>query len=181
MQAECTRYICSSVHVVLRKPVSRAISHVNDFLHFVGNHQEALWKEMRNRRLNLVQSNYLTWSLSAKRTISTVSTYEAPILFRPKEEDLEVATLRQLDFVVDLGFPDSQCTILVLRLMGVSSGEDLGHKNSAGDTYKESFDFQTYELMNSLDTLLHEYAKKIMRLDCDFFLKHPVKIHFCLE
>ena len=162
--------------VVLREPVSRAISHVNHLLRFVSHHPDDSWKKPRNWRLNLGQSNYLTWSLSAKNAISDASgsTHdEAPILFRPKEDDLEVAkeSLRQMDFIIDLGFPDGQCTSLVLRLMGVSSGEEVGHKNSAGETDKESFDMRAYELMNSLDALLHEYAKKLIRLDCDFFQK----------
>ena len=78
-------------------------------------------------------------------------------------------TLRRMDFILDLGFSDSKCTKLLLQLMGLSSGDEFGHQNAAGETYKDAFDSRNYELMNALDIRLYQYANMLIKLDCIFF------------
>lgn len=159
--------------IMIREPVSRAISHVNHLLVFIAKNYSRFKRNrnLMNWRLNLGQSNYLTWSLSAKHAVFNSSTNEVLRNFRPKEKDLHFSTqtLRKMDFILNLAFPDDQCTKLILQLMGI--GEEIGINNVGGDTYKDSFDSEKYELMNSLDIRLYEYANQLIQLDCVFFKK----------
>mmetsp|Transcript_17183 Transcript_17183/g.34216 ORF Transcript_17183/g.34216 Transcript_17183/m.34216 type:complete len:338 (+) Transcript_17183:183-1196(+) len=155
--------------VLVREPVSRAVSHVNHFLegneHYFYASKER-FDDAKGWRLPLIQSNYMTWSLTAGTAVSG----QDPRFFRPSGEHLEEArrVLRRLDFVVNLGHPDKICTNAIFKLMGLSSPVD---KSNGREGYEKNFHRADYERMNELDLQLYAYANKLIELDCKFFLQ----------
>jgi hypothetical protein len=162
--------------IMLREPVSRAISHVNHLLDALAARGHEHFRNTKGWRLTLAQSNYITWSLVAHNRT------EPPSLFRPREEHLQEAeeTLRKMDFILDLSFPNPECNAIVLELMGITeSSEGIGRSNSYKKDYKKYFDWESYESMNALDVQLYQYATTLIEADCKFFL-HLVNMNSSL-
>ena len=157
--------------MMLREPVSRAISHVNHFTEFLAAAPRSRYQNSRGWRLNLAFSNYMTWSLTAQYNETG-----NPGLFRPQYDDLVQAkrVVRQMDFLVDLSFPNETCNRAILKLMGITSipvGTSKLHANVRnGSHYQAAYDREVYKLVNALDISLYEYAQSLMTVDCAFFL-----------
>jgi hypothetical protein len=152
--------------IIIREPVSRAMSHVNHLLDAVAARGHEHFRNTQGWRLNLAQSNYMTWSLVAHNS-------SEPSLFRPRQEHLQEAeeTLRKMDFILDLSFPNAECNAVVLQLMGITdSSKGIDRSNSYNNDYKKSYDVLNYELMNALDIHLYKYATTLIEADCTFFL-----------
>jgi len=153
--------------VLVREPVSRAVSHMNHFLEKweKENGGKEQFERAKGWRLPLMQSNYMTWSLTA----GTAASGQDPRFFRPSGEHLDEArrVLRRLDFAVNLGHPDKICTNAILKLMGISSPVGKGN----GRKYEKNSHQADYERMNELDLQLYAYANKLLELDCKFFLQ----------
>ncbi|KAL7571795.1 hypothetical protein ACA910_002882 [Epithemia clementina (nom. ined.)] len=130
--------------IILREPVSRAMSHDNHLTQFDSARGDMAW------RRTLVQSNYMTWSLAADRfwkagksnytnssnpeqskkrqkQLALTAQKSPPVyLFRPSNQThLEEALYRlsQMDFLLDLKHLDESCTQLTLQFMGLTEPE----------------------------------------------------------
>mmetsp|Transcript_30011 Transcript_30011/g.89214 ORF Transcript_30011/g.89214 Transcript_30011/m.89214 type:complete len:339 (-) Transcript_30011:40-1056(-) len=150
--------------VVLREPVSRTISHVNHFMEFVSQWGHEMFKDTMGWRLNLIQSNYMAWSLLAGSSMD-------PRIFEPGAVHLSQAkdTLRMLDFIIDFSQRD-ECNRVILGFMGMQN-TTVSYENSHGHSYKTSYRALNYEKMNEIDIQLYQYALDVMQADCRFFLK----------
>ena len=162
--------------MLIPEPVSRAVSHVNHFLDAVAARGHEHFQDTKGWRLSLAQSNYMTWSLTAR-------SHDTPRFFRPRAGDLTLAkeSLRQMDFLIDLSFPNATCTKSILQLMGITS-QPLDTTNSYETDYQVAFDKKLYETVNSLDVALYEYATSLVTVDCAFFVelirKYPSAIGY---
>ena len=153
----------------VREPVSRAISHVNHLLHKSPAVRNENNQDM-NVILDLVQSNYMTWSLTAGRYTNSSQAKR----FRPCKEDVWLAqdVLSGFDFILDW-WSESQsgaCQSAILHFMGMKDVQ-VKMANAADPKYKADFSKNSYEMMNALDTQVYEAALKWMEVDCDFFLR----------
>ena len=131
----------------------------------------------------------MVWALSA----STSSTNE-PRYHRPQLKDLEIAkeNLMKMDYVLDIVDDQEKshnddteyCTHIFLKQMGLWLGDNkkdstntdggdntdsVGHENSHGQGYQDHHDPQVFRLLNDLDIHLFEFAKRVMKVDCQFF------------
>jgi hypothetical protein len=188
--------------IVLRDPVDRAMSHVNHFFEWVSNfggpvvHKENAtkleeWYEMmqlhlgqnRNGILNMVQSNYMVWSLVAGNHFTfgkeIPDSVQVPYL-EPTYAHLQEAksALAKFDFLIDI-FDSSleACTETTFQLIGLTHQTRIQKELSPGlkvdphkSNYKDFYRRQAYEQMNQLDIRLYEYAKELVKVDCAFFL-----------
>jgi len=152
--------------ILIREPVSRAISHVNHFLDTVAARGHEHFQKSKGWRLSLIQSNYMTWSLSAGKSATDIH----PKYFRPSREHLNEAMsiLRKIDFVLDLNYSNEKCNKVIFKLMGFNPTK-IGNSNSRSG-YQKDFKKRDYTLLNDLDRELYEYATKIIDVDCKFFL-----------
>jgi hypothetical protein len=150
--------------IVLRDPVPRTMSHVNNFLRSVANRKDHL-ADSKNWRLSLIQSNYMTWALSAASEIGK----QDPKHFRPMEEHLQIAKSRllQMDHIVDLSHQDKQCTKQMFEFMRIK--KKIGHSNSAKSAnYTADFSTTSVTASNTLDIQLYDFATRLLAVDCIF-------------
>jgi hypothetical protein len=169
---------CGGSHtysMLLRDPVTRAMSHVNHYLDAIAARGHKHFQDTKGWRLSLIQFNYMTWSLTAGQYANKM---EHPTYFRPTEDHLPgaLSTLEQIDFLLDLGMANQECLNVMLYFLGIYDspnstevGEYLGKSNSYGSTYKKGFAVDEYKAMNQLDQQVYDYAQKIVEVDCIFF------------
>lgn len=175
--------------ILVRDPIPRTMSHVQLFLNAVAARGHEHFQHTTSWRLHLIQSNYMVWALSA----STSSTNE-PRYHRPQLKDLEIAkeNLMKMDYVLDIVDDQEKshnddteyCTHIFLKQMGLWLGDNkkdstntdggdntdsVGHENSHGQGYQDHHDPQVFRLLNDLDIHLFEFAKRVMKVDCQFF------------
>jgi len=150
--------------IVVREPVERAISHVNHFLDAVAARGHEHFGDTKGWRLNIIQANYMTWSLTAG-----LDTTEDARWFRPTQEYLEEAIeiVSQFDFVIDLS--SSACTKRILEWMHINPATLSEIRNSYGSDYKTDYQTTSYNVMNELDTQLYQRLRQIEQVDCDFY------------
>ena len=183
--------------VTIREPVSRAISHFEHFLDFIVHNAvngvrikykdageiPSQWFGERDdhreqaRRINLLQSNYMTWSMIA-------GLHDDPFDYCPGTEadDLQVAmdVLGSFDFIIGIGVQNltAVCNSNILTLMGMRNAT-LGHETldlqrERGDgehNYQHYYRRDKYAQLNDYDVLLYKYSVEIMQADCNFFDK----------
>ena len=153
--------------VLLREPIERGLSQER---HMRGFHSiNPMPPEVFSVRLNLARNNYMTWAIA----IGSVNT-SSKVTTLPDRELLEVAksTLLKLDFLLDpLSARNQKCTSAILNLMNFQ-GTTLPHTNKAKTPkLPQNVTRDQYIEWNALDIELYEYAKKLMELDCNFFLR----------
>lgn len=154
--------------MLLRDPIDRAMSHVRHLSLF----NERLNGTLANytARMSLVQNNYMTWALASRGATSRGDSER--ILLIPQSKHLEVAmdTLSRIDFVMELS-QNTTCDVSILKFMGFEKA-GLQHKN-VSKRKKETIilDRESYELTNALDMKLFHYARDLMKLDCEFFVR----------
>eukprot|EP01083_Nonionella_stella_P236898 831573_1 len=103
------------------------MSHMNHFLEMV-DHRKDHFLNSKIWRLSLIQSNYMTWSLSVGHQTDQERHHR---YFRPSLNDLEVAktNLLKMDYLLDLGHDDAKCQERTLKHLRTNG--DLGHINKA--------------------------------------------------
>ena len=182
--------------VTIREPVSRAISHFEHILDFMVHNSinairskykadakqiPAEWfgnrgdRSSQARRINLVQANYMTWSLIA-------GLHNDPFDYFPGTEidDLEAAmnVLGSFDFIIGIGVQNlsAACSSNILTLMGMRNATlrherlDLHRERGEGEhNYQHYYRRDKYALLNDYDVLLYKYSVEMMKADCNFF------------
>jgi len=178
--------------VTIREPVSRAISHFEHFLDFMVHNAvngmrmkykdageiHSQWFGERDdhreqaRRINLLQSNYMTWSLIA-------GLHDDPFDYCPGTEadDLQVAmdVLGSFDFIIGIGVQNLTvaCNSNILTLMGMRNatlGHELQRESGDGEhNYQHYYRRDKYAQLNDYDVLLYKYSVEMMLADCSFF------------
>ncbi len=101
----------------------------------------------------------------------------------PKRRDLMAArdTLSRMDFLLQLTPPrdrhkladayETKCLPTMLKMMGF--GNATMNKTNAGEGRHFTLEFNAsqFHRWNTLDTQLYQYATKLAKLDCEFFLR----------
>jgi hypothetical protein len=166
--------------MLLREPISRSISHVNHYLDAVAARGHEHFGHTKGWRLSMIQSNYMTWSLTASSeySSSTASASSHPKYFRPVSDHVvhATSTLERMDFLIDMGMANHTCLNNMLYFLGIyespSPGKErVGRSNSYGASYKRGFSAEEYRLLNLLDLQVYEHARKLVDVDCDFFAR----------
>jgi len=171
-----------SYTILLREPIKRVISQVNDLV--------TVGRVLLPWRMELVQSNYITWSLSASRytynepkrnvtvTNGTVPTTSPALLpspaknaweHKPTEDDLEYAkqTLLQFDFLLDVTDSNmTECSERIISFLGIRNNNMIAANQNPHDENVT----EKYVPINNLDIQLYDFAMKLMVIDCDFFM-----------
>jgi hypothetical protein len=151
--------------IIVREPVSRAMSNIDHFMRFHNLFPRPRWlPEFQSWRLSLIQSNYMTWSLSAASEIPK----QDPMHFVPKEEHLQIAMSRllKMDHIVDLSNQDEQCTTQTFEFMRIQ--EITKHSNAAKGNYTDNYNMTSIAAMNTLDIQLYDFATRLLAVDCIF-------------
>jgi hypothetical protein len=154
--------------IVTREPIARTISHVSYFLDAVASRGHEHFGRTKSWRLNLIQSNYMTWSLLAGKYLLDSNMTRARA-FHPQQQHLAEAirVLQQFDFILDFQDNSVECNKVTLDYM-VLDGSRLPQSNARG-TKVGDYRRDSYEQMNHVDIQLHRYAQRLLRIDCDFF------------
>lgn len=158
--------------VVLREPIDRAMSQERH----LGMYRKSRVNKMRlgssnstvyDARVELARHNYMTWALAVAKT----EPFGKRVPLLPRREHLEVAkvTLSQFDFLLELS-QNSTCEKIILKKLGMGDSEIGRGRTSVGSKLGQSQDRGSYASWNDLDIELHQYARRLMELDCEFFL-----------
>ena len=167
--------------ILLRGPVERAMSQERHYMKFIeGDRRRGTYLNYTAiaGRLDVIRSNYMTWSLTSGLVAS-----EKRLQFVPKRRDLMAArdTLSRMDFLLQITPPrdrhkladayETKCLPTMLKMMGF--GNATMNKTNAGEGRRIPLEFNAsqYHRWNTLDTQLYQYATKLAKLDCEFFLR----------
>ena len=180
----------------IRDPISRSISHFEHYLDFLQHHAiNGIREEYKNgggipnqwwgdrhdsqgetaRRINLIQSNYMTWSLIAGLNEETAR-YQAGSGANDLQDAMGV--IGDFDFLLgmDVQNVSASCTADTLAVMGLKNTTlghemlDLHRERGAGpDNYQFYYRRDTYARLNDVDVILYEYVAELIRADCSFF------------
>lgn len=133
--------------ISLRHPVDRALSHVNHYLEMIKNGGIESFATTSGWRLNLIQSNYLTWSLVS-------GLHEKPREVVPAPHHLEIAkeALSKFDFLLEFS-KNKTCDSAILGFIGFNRTEPL-HARTKRVNYSERYRRNVYEQMNDLVRLM---------------------------
>jgi hypothetical protein len=181
----------------IRDPISRAISHFEHYLDFMvhnainGIREEYKGREIPNqwwgnrhdgqgetaRRINLIQSNYMSWSLIAGLH-DEAARYQAGSGANDLQDAMEV--IGSFDFLLgmDVQNASASCTADTLAMMGLNN-TTLGHekldlhreRGEGPDNYQYHYRRSSWARLNDLDVMLYEYIAKLIRADCAFFAR----------
>ena len=151
--------------IMVREPVARTKSHLNYFLDAIAWRDGHL-DDTKNWRLSLIQSNYMTWALSAAHEIESNRTK----LYYPSDTHLKVAMerLMEMDYLVDFSHADETCRNDFLLRRSLKINNPIMHENAAGYDYATDFPRQYTEATNEHDIELYRLATKIIDHDCHF-------------
>lgn len=151
--------------ILFREPVERTMSHMNHFLEMV-DHRKDHFSNSKIWRLSLIQSNYMTWSLSVGQQTGQERHQR---YYRPSLDDLEVAktNLLKMDYLLDLGHGDSKCQERILKHLRTNG--HLERFNKAANDYGPEFRREDLIALNHLDVSLYQFANDLLNLDCRFF------------
>lgn len=182
----------------IRDPISRSISHFEHFLDFMQHNaingirekykgkdipHQSWWGNRHDsqgetaRRINLIQSNYMTWSLVAGLH-EEAADYQAGRGANDLQDAMDV--IGDFDFLLgmDVQNVSASCTSDTLAVMGLKNTTlgheelDLHRKRGEGpDNYQYYYRRDTYARLNDVDVLLYEYVVQLIKADCDFFAK----------
>lgn len=174
--------------ILIREPIERTLSHEKHLGAFYVNGMDP---NDYSIRLNLVRNNYMTWALAIGSTNSTTNARKVtmPLPHSRQRELLEVAksTLLKLDFLFEpSSFQNNEeCNHAILTLLmdtmpfqGQRHGGNWNvlsefPRTNGGDQWPKlvnNVPREQYEEWNALDIELYQYAKRLMELDCKFFL-----------
>ena len=167
--------------ILLCSPVDRAMSQKNITWHTSrGLLTKKTSQDVITGRLYLIRKNYLTWSLTSG-LVAGINRLE----FVPSHKHLTAAkeTLLRMDFLLEIAPPrlsdkrivvdatQTQFLPTMLKLMGFGNAT----MNKTNEGQKEiiplKFNKSQYHRWNTLDTQLYQYATKLAKLDCNFFLR----------
>ena len=154
--------------ILIREPVGRTMSHLNHFLDAVAWRDDHL-DDSKNWRLSLIQSNYMTWALSAAHEIESGRS----IQFYPEKEHLKLAMKRllEMDYIIDLSHEDEICRKDYVFKRSLNIKHPTGHKNKAMADYAADFTYEYIQATNSHDIELYKLATELINHDCDFLAK----------
>ena len=188
--------LCLTTHLyslLLRPPTERVMSQEKHFLSFVNSKNSNMSNDAIRGRLNVIRNNYMLWSITSG-LIHGGSGY-ARLNFVPQRKHISIAKdiISRLDFLLELTPPRywkhssstvelvEECIPTMFQLMGlgsrtnnVSSSSILTttHTNAGmGHTNTLQYNRSQYYKWNVLDVELYQYAIKLAKLDCDFFLR----------
>jgi hypothetical protein len=167
--------------ILLRGPVERAMSQERHYMNFIELDRRRgtyLNYTAIAGRLDVIRKNYMAWSLTSGLVAS-----EKRLQFVPKRKDLMAAreTLSRMDFLLQITPPrdrhkladayETRCLPTMLKMMGF--GNATMNRTNAGQGRRNPLEFNTsqYHRWNTLDTQLYQYATKLAKLDCEFFLR----------
>ena len=85
--------------MLIREPISRAMSHVNQFLDALAARDHKPFHNTKGWRLSLIQSNYMTWSLTAGELSDLHPKY-----FRPTKDHMDNAKKKHFLVWIGVGF-----------------------------------------------------------------------------
>jgi hypothetical protein len=151
--------------MVIREPVDRAMSNERHLYNFRDKSTEVTFLQ----RKELVRHKYITWALSAG-----ASSGDRKFQLVPQEDQLDIAkdTLSRFDFLVDFTMNDTSCLGATLELMGIRNTTIGQQRKQFGKQHSSKLKpREMYQLWNSLDLKLYEYAQQLMDIDCRFFLR----------
>jgi hypothetical protein len=167
--------------ILLRNPVDRAMSQERHYMAYIKrSSNKKASQNVITGRLHLLRKNYLTWSLTSG-LVSGINRLE----FVPSHKHLTAAkeTLLRMDFLLEIAPPwlsdkrivvdatQTECLPTMLKLMGFGNAT----MNKTNEGQKEiiplKFNKSQYHRWNTLDTQLYQYATKLAKLDCNFFLR----------
>ena len=164
-----------SYSILIREPMARTMSHINHFLNAVVSRGEHFYGTT-NWRLSLIQSNYMTWALTAFSAMNTETEtdtdtetqHQHPSAFHPGEEHLPIAMAGniKMDYIVNLEYPNDTCTSLLLHNMRIKN--KIRHSNSAHVDYTKEYSRVNIAEMNELDIQLYNFANVLIGVDCTF-------------
>jgi len=163
--------------LTVREAVSRAVSHVQHQLRFLLEERGAPISKGLGRAaesLNLVQSNYVTWTLLSGME-------REPLKFVPGEEHLEDAkrVLSRFDYIINITPQNATragCNHLLFKMMGMNDVM-VGHDTQGSVVgYRSHYREQSYEALNKVDSRLYNFALELIDADCRFLLRIADKV-----
>jgi hypothetical protein len=187
--------LCLVTHLyslLLRAPTERVMSQEKHFLSFVHGKNSNMSNEAITGRLGVIRNNYMLWSITSG-LVNAASGY-ARLNFVPRRKHLSIAKeiVSRMDFLLELTPPRhwkhssstvelaEECIPTMLKLMGFggtnassSSSSSLTTRTNAGMGHTNTLHYNRsqYYKWNTLDVELYQYAIKLAKLDCDFFLR----------
>jgi hypothetical protein len=189
--------LCLTTHLyslLLRPPTERVMSQEKHFLSFVNSKNSNMSNDAIRGRLGIIRNNYMLWSITSG-LVNSGSGY-ARLNFVPQRKHMSLAkdVISRLDFLLELTPPRhwkhssstvelvEECIPTMLQLMGLgsrtnnvsssSSSLTTTHTNAGmGHTNTLQYNRSQYYKWNILDVELYQYAIKLAKLDCDFFLR----------
>ncbi len=152
--------------ILLRDPVDRVMSSERHLMTFqIALHRNDIDTQ---KRLAFLRNNYLTWAIASGTT-----EHGKRLRMTPNRKHLELAkdTLSRFDFLLELS-RHAICQEAILHLMGFGEHE-IQHLNVKKGALMQNNNFsrEQYEAWNSLDIELHQYARDLIELDCEFYVK----------
>lgn len=148
---------------LIRDPIDRAMSHE---LH-LGNFPNV--KDTYPTRLALGQHNYFTWAMTSGSTMNRGN--KTSFIPLPQHLELAMDTLSRFDFLLELSL-NNTCDTSILNFMGFGNHTEEPHKNSSAVLNPhEMLSRETYNEWNLLDKELFLYARRLMEVDCEFFVR----------
>ena len=174
--------------MLLRNPTDRAISMVENLARFALKQHPMLLQEGMRGRLNLAQSNYMTWALVvSKRLLDVTDETEMGkqvLYYEPQAEDVPLAAqqMMELDFLVDMFVPQwHDCMMHMIQLFGWVRNESKVRqfpKSNVQSKDKNSYAGyrrSVYNSLNELDHAIYAFSQDILLADCHFFMQVPVQ------
>ena len=179
--------LCLVTHLyslLLRAPTERVMSQEKHFLSFVHGKNSNMSNEAITGRLGVIRNNYMLWSITSG-LVNAASGY-ARLNFVPQRKHLSIAKdiVSRMDFLLELTPKHSSSTVelaeecipTMLKLMGfggTNASSSLTTRTNAGmgRTNTLHYNRSQYYKWNTLDVELYQYAIKLAKLDCDFFLR----------
>mmetsp|Transcript_10464 Transcript_10464/g.21488 ORF Transcript_10464/g.21488 Transcript_10464/m.21488 type:complete len:369 (-) Transcript_10464:214-1320(-) len=155
---------------LIREPVERAISHELhlEALKDTGNHE--MPKKLFESRLAMGRMNYMTWALSADLFADNLN--KASLVPGKMHAEVAMDTLSRFDFIMELS-EDVECDAAILHFMGLGDDVVEPHMNAEFGKFEAKWHppqpRSVYEEWNNLDKEVYDYAKRLIKVDCEFF------------
>lgn len=190
--------LCHGTHIyslLLRAPTERVMSQEKHFLSFVNSKNSNMSNETISGRLGVIRHNYMLWAVTSGLVVHAHGGSDggyARLNFVPQRKHLSIAKdiILRMDFLLELTPPRywnhptstvelaEECIPTMLQLMGfggtnASSSSLLTTRTNAGMGHTNTLHYNRsqYYKWNILDVELYQYAIKLAKLDCDFFLR----------
>jgi hypothetical protein len=156
----------NQVYSILLRDLERVLSSERHLMSFqIALHRNDVDTQ---KRLAFLRKNYLTWAIASGTT-----EHGKRLRMTPNRKHLEFAkdTLSRFDFLLELS-RNASCQEAILHLMGFGE-QEIQHSNVKKGALMQNSNFsrEQYEAWNSLDIELHQYARDLIELDCEFYGK----------